>query len=168
MIQAFPKFHDAKDPHSFVVSGNGINIGVFTDIGAPCKHVIEHFKQCHAAFLEANYDEDMLQNGRYPPHLKQRISGNEGHLSNKQALELFIAHRPAYMSHVLLSHLSKENNIPELAHELFSRHAGSTNVVVASRYKETDVYHINGIVKPLTAKKKRTFAPVNVEQISLF
>ena len=104
-ITAFPKFHDASDPYSFIVSCGGVRVGVFTDIGHPCEHVVRNFKECHAAFLEANYDEDMLQNGRYPYHLKKRISGERGHLSNRQALELFKSHRPAFMSHLLLSHL---------------------------------------------------------------
>ena len=56
-ITAFPKFHDASDPFSFTVACKEIKVGVFTDIGAPCEHVIRHFSQCHAAFLEANYDE---------------------------------------------------------------------------------------------------------------
>src|SRR6185312_378880 len=60
-VHPFPKFHDASDPHSFVIEGNGITIGVFTDIGTPCAHLIDHFTQCHAAFLEANYDEVMLE-----------------------------------------------------------------------------------------------------------
>ena len=82
VIKAFPKFHDAADPHSFIVSANGVNIGVFTDIGNCCDHVVTHFKQCHAAFLEANYCEDMLMNGNYPYILKRRISSDNGHLSN--------------------------------------------------------------------------------------
>lgn len=152
-ITAFPKLHDAADPHSFLVSGNGITIGVFTDIGSSCKHVIAHFRQCHAAFLETNYDEDMLENGRYPPHLKKRISGDYGHLSNRQAFELFQAHRPEFMSHVLLSHLSKENNKPELALDLFTNHAGKTKIIVASRYKETDLFTIVGKTSGNTFKK---------------
>lgn len=144
IITAFPKFHDAMDPYSFTVSCNGIKVGVFTDIGLPCEHVVRHFSQCHAAFLESNYDEDMLQNGRYPYYLKKRISGEKGHLSNKQALELFKAHRPSFMSHLLLSHLSKENNSPEIVQELFNAHADGIKVIVASRYKETEVFCIEG------------------------
>ena len=142
IVIAFPKLHDASDPCSFIVSCNGIRVGVFTDIGAPCEHVIRNFRQCHAAFLEANYDEDMLVNGRYPYHLKKRISGGKGHLSNRQALELFKAHRPSYMSYLLLSHLSKENNCPNLVQKLFDLHAGDTRIVVASRFVETAVYRI--------------------------
>ncbi|MXV14883.1 MBL fold metallo-hydrolase [Hufsiella ginkgonis] len=142
LITAFPKFHDASEPHSFVVSSNGITIGVFTDIGAACEHLVLHFKQCHAAFLEANYDEEMLEKGRYPYHLKARIRGGKGHLSNRQALELFLAHKPAHMTHLLLAHLSKDNNCPGLVHELFTRHANGTKITVASRYEETPVLRI--------------------------
>jgi phosphoribosyl 1,2-cyclic phosphodiesterase len=93
-VTAFPKYHDAADPHSFILTSNGINIGVFTDIGVPCQQVIKYFSQCHAAFLETNYDEDMLENGRYPHFLKNRIRNGNGHLSNKQALEIFTRYRP--------------------------------------------------------------------------
>ncbi|GAA4452291.1 MBL fold metallo-hydrolase [Nibrella saemangeumensis] len=141
-ITAFPKQHDASDPHSFLITYQDTRVGVFTDIGIACDNVIDHFRQCHAAFLEANYDEDLLEHGRYPYFLKQRIRGGQGHLSNQQALELFKTHRPAYMSHVLLSHLSKDNNCPQVAMDLFKAHTSGTKVVVASRFQETPVYMI--------------------------
>ncbi|QJD97049.1 MBL fold metallo-hydrolase [Mucilaginibacter robiniae] len=166
-VTAFPKFHDAAEPHSFVVSCQEVKVGVFTDIGAPCEHLIKHFKQCHAAFLEANYDEQMLAQGNYPYHLKRRISGGHGHLSNLQALELFVTHRPLFMSHLLLSHLSRDNNDPAVAHELFSRHAGGTEIIVASRYEETPVYHIRNLVSANRATPATLFtAPTT--QFSLF
>lgn len=146
-VTAFPKQHDAADPHSFLVSFGGINVGVFTDIGTPCTHVIEHFKQCHAAFLEANYDDDLLALGRYPYFLKQRISGDTGHLSNQQALDLFLTHRPTYMSHLLLAHLSRDNNSPQVVADLFTPHLAHTQLVVASRYAETAVYQVGGLAE---------------------
>lgn len=161
IINPFPKKHDAADPHSFTIRYQDITIGVFTDIGAPCDHVIAHFKQCHAAFLETNYDDVMLEQGRYPYHLKKRISGNEGHLSNKQALDLFLQHRSDFMSHVLLSHLSKDNNNPHLVMDLFYEHAGMTTIVHASRYEETGVYRISG-------KHEMTTTATKLGQMSLF
>jgi phosphoribosyl 1,2-cyclic phosphodiesterase len=140
----FAKRHDAADPFSFLVSGNGVRIGVMTDIGSVCDNTVTYFRQCNAAFLEANYDTEMLMTGRYPYHLKKRISEGHGHLSNLQALELFKAHRSPSLNLVLLSHLSKENNDPQLVHDLFTEHAERTKVVVASRYQETPVYHITG------------------------
>jgi phosphoribosyl 1,2-cyclic phosphodiesterase len=142
IITPFIKNHDAVDPHSFIISYAGVHVGVFTDIGIVCPQVLHHFKQCHAVFLEANYDENMLENGKYPLHLKNRIRGGEGHLSNRQALELFTAHRPPFMSHLILSHLSKENNSPKLVKEMFDAHAGHTKIIIASRYEATTVYSI--------------------------
>ncbi|MCX6305798.1 MAG: MBL fold metallo-hydrolase [Bacteroidetes bacterium] len=139
-VNPFPKQHDAAEPHSFTVSGNGVTVGIFTDIGIVCEHVAQHLSQCHAAFLEANYDEQMLENGGYPYYLKQRIRGMEGHLSNTQALDLFTTHRPQHMQLLVLSHLSAENNHPGLVHELFSRHANGIKIAVASRHVETEVF----------------------------
>jgi phosphoribosyl 1,2-cyclic phosphodiesterase len=165
-ITAFPKFHDATDPYSFIVSCNKVKVGIFTDIGVACKDVIKHFKQCHAAFLESNYDEHMLMQGSYPVHLKNRIRDGKGHLSNIQALELFRDHRPRFMSHLLLSHLSHNNNTPELVYNLFSQYAGNTEIIIASRHKETAVYYITDSTKSLAIKKNT--AKEKPLQLSLF
>jgi phosphoribosyl 1,2-cyclic phosphodiesterase len=146
-VNAFPKHHDASEPHSFTINGNGITVGVFTDIGTACEHVVHHLSQCHAAFLEANYDEMMLEKGNYPVYLKRRIRSDEGHLSNFQALELFTTHRPPFMSLLVLSHLSAYNNSPQLVHDLFSKHSNGTRIVVASRYEETEVFCIDNPVR---------------------
>lgn len=142
VVTPFTKYHDACDPHSFIISGGSVRVGVFTDIGKACTRVISRFKQCHAAFLEANYDIEMLDQGNYPYHLKRRIKGGNGHLSNEQALEIFLQHRPPYMSHLLLAHLSKNNNCPDKVYSLFSRHCGKVHVAVASRYEESAVFVI--------------------------
>ncbi len=166
-ITAFQKKHDACDPHSFVVSAAKTNIGVFTDIGAPCEQLIHYFKQCHAAFLETNYDEDMLEKGRYPWVLKNRIRGGEGHLSNRQALDLYKNHRPAFMSHLLLSHLSKENNSPELVRSLFSACPTETRIIIASRYCESEIYEIPSFVSSILTIRPRIKTP-GKQQLSLF
>lgn len=140
-VLGFPKLHDASDPHSFTVSCREVKIGVFTDIGSVCENVMQHFSQCHAAFLEANYDDEMLERGSYPYHLKARIRGGYGHLSNKQALEIFLE-KGTHMSHLLLSHLSRDNNNPELVLRLFKRSMVNTEIVVASRDMESAIYSI--------------------------
>jgi phosphoribosyl 1,2-cyclic phosphodiesterase len=138
----FPKLHDAADPFSYVVKNDDICIGVMTDIGSMCDNVIRYFKECHAVFLEANYDVTMLETGHYPPALKRRISSDKGHLSNDQALELFTSHRSSFLSHLFLSHLSKENNDPQTAADAFKKYCGDTTIVVASRFKETPLFYI--------------------------
>jgi phosphoribosyl 1,2-cyclic phosphodiesterase len=167
LITAFAKFHDAGDPHSFIVSDGKVNIGVFTDIGYACDEVVRYFKQCHAVFLEANYDPDMLNNSGYPYYLKQRITGGKGHLSNFQALELFRQHRPIFLSHLLLSHLSGNNNCPDLVNELFNRHAGNTKIIVATRFRETEVYFITR-EKEVEVRIDRSINYRIPEQLSLF
>ena len=173
-VTAFPKIHDAADPHSFIVTGNGVTVGVFTDIGAACNNVTTHFNQCHAAFLEANYDEHLLDGGSYPIFLKNRIRGGQGHLSNRQALEIFTTHRSPLMTHLLLAHLSKDNNSPELVEALFKKYAAGINIIIASRYQQTPLYTIqlsaipDGIQKDTATKKMRSSQLLPVLQLSLF
>ena len=143
-VTPFLKIHDAFDPHSFMISCDDINVGVFTDLGDVCESLSFYFGQCHAAFLEANYDDMMLDQGRYPYFLKNRIRGGKGHLSNAKALDLFRRLKPSHMSHLVLSHLSKDNNCPLLVHELFTRHSDGVEIIVASRYQETKIYRVGG------------------------
>lgn len=166
-IVPFIKSHDANDPHSFIVSNNTVHVGVITDIGYACRHVIKHFKLCDAVFLESNYCEQMLENGSYPLHLKKRISSKKGHLSNDQALELFLKHKPENLQLLILSHLSQNNNHPEIVNTLFTQHAGGVKVIVASRHKETELFNIERDQIPRSA---RTFKKPkeNKAQLSLF
>lgn len=164
-VTPFTKYHDAIDPHSFIISNEGITVGVFTDIGKACTEVTRYFKQCHAVFLEANYDETMLENGKYPVHLKNRIRGGLGHLSNKQAFDLFTEHRSPALSHLLLAHLSKENNSPELVMQLFTQQANDTKVIVASRFQATEVFTITGDPAFRQDSKRESARPL---QLGLF
>jgi phosphoribosyl 1,2-cyclic phosphodiesterase len=151
-VKAFPKQHDAADPHSFTVTGNGITVGVFTDIGSVCEELIHHFSKCHAAFLEANYDETMLEEGRYPYFLKRRIRGGKGHLSNVQALGLFNSYRAPFLELLVLSHLSAQNNHPQIVTGLFAPHANGTCVAIASRFNESEVFSMHQEIQPATGQ----------------
>lgn len=164
-VKAFSKLHDACDPYSFTVQQNDVCIGIFTDIGKACQQVIYHFRQCNAAFLEANYDAEMLAAGRYPIFLKRRISSGNGHLSNTAALELFCSHRSGRLTHLILSHLSANNNCPELVEKIFNQHASETKIIVASRYHETEVYCIQP--SQLTDAEKIYYTQTAV-QLSMF
>ena len=143
-VLAFPKSHDASEPHSFIISSYGLTAGVFTDIGNACDQVKLHLGLCHAAFLESNYDEGMLNRGPYPLYLKRRIRGEKGHLSNDQALELFNNYRASWMQLLILAHLSAENNDPRLVSDLFRRNACGVQIEVASRHEETAVFRVDG------------------------
>lgn len=159
LITAFRKYHDAIDPHSFVISSNNVQIGVFTDIGVCCGEVKRYFAQCDAVFLESNYCDDMLEKGRYPYHLKRRIKGGNGHLSNAEALELFCQYRTQRLKYLILSHLSNNNNDTELVSRIFNEKAGDTNIIVASRYQETEVFRIDPVAGTLTTQTTATITP---------
>lgn len=121
-VHTFGKPHDVFEPCSFRFEANGVSIGVFTDIGAPCPELAEQLALCHLAFFESNYDEAMLWAGSYTPQLKRRITGGRGHLSNAQAATI-VAQLPddAPLHTLLLAHLSGENNTPDLALDAFHR-----------------------------------------------
>lgn len=166
-ITSFKKNHDAADAHSFMISGYGINVGVITDIGFACKKVIKYFGQCHAVFLESNYCDKMLANGNYPYYLQERISSDVGHLSNAQAVELFKHYRSEHLQLLILSHLSKNNNKPELVENLFTPHAGATKIIVASRYEASPVYRVESNLTFVLQKQKRKQVK-HESQLSLF
>ena len=165
-IDPFPIIHDANDPHGFSIRSEEVTVGVFTDLGVVNDHIVQQFERCNAAFLESNYDEEMLEKGSYPQALKDRIRGGSGHLSNHQALRLVMEHKPPFMTHLFLSHLSHNNNTMEIVQELFARIAGQTEIVIASRHKETAVYHIKPAPNLLTTQER--LYQSQPEQLSLF
>jgi phosphoribosyl 1,2-cyclic phosphodiesterase len=142
VVSPFLKSHDAAEPCSFSVSSECWNVAVMTDIGLTCSNVISHIKDADAIFLESNYDDDMLKNGSYPLFLKARISSDKGHLSNTQAGLIALEHASPRLKHVFLSHISENNNTPELAFHTFNnlispRKDLKPELSVASRYKES-------------------------------
>jgi len=141
-IHPFLKNHDAAEPCSFRIEHDDWNIGVFTDIGEPCDRVKHHFKKCHAVFLETNYDEKMLWNGPYPYMLKRRVASSFGHLSNDQAFDLVREHAGPELTHVFLSHLSGENNSPELAEARFQNLTNRFSVKLTSRTAHSCLFRL--------------------------
>ena len=139
------KNHDAAEPTSFRVAHEETSVGVFTDIGSPCENVIHHLNQCHALFLETNYDQQMLKEGPYPIYLKARIESAVGHLSNIQAYQLLKEHAHASLQCVFLSHLSKENNRPELALNEFKQLEGRFLIKVTDRYAASELYTLQNV-----------------------
>ena len=142
IVHPFLKNHDATEPCSFRIESEGNQIGVMTDIGSPCENVTSHLNLCHALFLETNYDKKMLMEGSYPWYLKQRIASDHGHLSNDQAFELLKNHAGEQLKMVLLSHLSAENNRPEIAGERFRELERKYDIVITSRHAPGEVFRL--------------------------
>lgn len=109
--------HDAAEPVAYRIYYGRKKIAIVTDLGNYNDYTVESLKGMDAVLLEANHDINMLQVGPYPYYLKQRILGDRGHLSNERAGQLLCKILHDNMQAVVLGHLSKENNLPELAYE---------------------------------------------------
>jgi len=114
-VRPFPVPHDAREPVQFVVSDGAVRLGVLTDTGQPTPHIAQSLSGVEALVLECNHDLEMLLNGPYPAHLKNRIAGRLGHLANAASAELVRAMDCSRLQHLIAAHLSQTNNTPELA-----------------------------------------------------
>ncbi len=109
--------HDAAEPVAYRISYGSKKVGICTDLGIYNDYTVECLKGMDAVLLEANHDVNMLQVGPYPYYLKQRILGDRGHLSNENSGRLLSRILHDKLQAIILGHLSKENNLPELAYE---------------------------------------------------
>ena len=107
--------HDSADPLGFAIERDGIKIGIVLDLGYLSNLVIERLKGCSAIILESNHDVQMLKVGPYPWALKQRVMSRRGHLSNDSVAQFLANDFDGCAALVVLAHLSKNNNLPELA-----------------------------------------------------
>jgi phosphoribosyl 1,2-cyclic phosphodiesterase len=116
-IEPFSISHDACDPAGMTLAYRNKKIGIATDMGVITHLVRQHLKECAVLYLESNHDPDMLMNGSYPWVLKQRIKGRTGHLSNMDTRDFVRDLTRENLKHVILAHLSEENNTPQKAYE---------------------------------------------------
>jgi phosphoribosyl 1,2-cyclic phosphodiesterase len=116
-IEPFSTSHDAADPVCYTMQADGRKLGIATDLGMYDDYIVSKLDSSDLLMVEANHDVNMLMVGRYPYFLKQRILGIRGHLSNEASAELISRLAGIRLKHVLLAHLSKENNYEELAYE---------------------------------------------------
>lgn len=116
-IEAFAVNHDAPETIGFLISAGGKKIALVTDLGHICQTAASYIKDANLLVIESNYDEQMLETGRYPYFLKERIRSENGHLGNLQTSAFLADNFNDSISHICLAHLSKNNNTPEKAIE---------------------------------------------------
>ncbi len=107
--------HDAAEPFVFTATAGGVKLGIVTDLGYIPPQVAHRLVGCQALILEANHDGDMLRAGPYPWELKQRVAGRLGHLSNDEMARFLREDFDGNAAHIVLAHLSRQNNHPALA-----------------------------------------------------
>lgn len=142
-VETVPTPHDCADGVAFVVDDGRRRLGILTDLGHPFAALREVLPTLDAVLLESNYDRDLLEGGPYPPHLKARIRGPHGHLSNDEAAELLSPVAGQRLKWACLAHLSEHNNEPRLAvrtHQArFGRHLP---LYVASQRASSQVFEL--------------------------
>lgn len=118
-ITAFPKSHKALDPVSFSINSSDKHLSIITDAGYPCENIITNVENSNFLCIESNYDEKMLEESRYPWHVKRWIGSNEGHMSNLQSASCVLEHSKSKLKNLMLCHISQNNNTPEKALETY-------------------------------------------------
>lgn len=116
-VEPFQISHDAVNPVCYTFSAEGHKIGMATDLGVYNDYILSKLADSEILLMEANHDENMLLAGAYPYHLKQRILGERGHLSNENSARLLGSILHEKLRYITLAHLSKENNFEDLAYE---------------------------------------------------
>jgi phosphoribosyl 1,2-cyclic phosphodiesterase len=147
MIEPFPTTHDACDPVGFTIESREGRFGFATDFGIVTRLLMEKLKGCRALIIESNHDEEMLQNGPYPWHLKQRIRSRHGHISNNESSQLLSELLHEGLEGVFLAHLSEVNNDPRLAKDAATRLLAGQNVCgprlfVGDQYRPSELLTI--------------------------
>lgn len=119
-IKSFLVPHDASSNSGYYITDGITSLCLMTDIGHITEELRLHVSTAEHIIVEANYDTQMLETGRYPQFLKQRIRSGYGHLSNSQTAEFLYQCLTPATRNVFLCHLSEENNMPEKAHNAIS------------------------------------------------
>ena len=148
-VQTFPVPHDAVDPVGFVLRNGEGALGFLTDLGHATKLVYERVRGVQTLVIETNHDEKMLQEDkRRPWAVKQRIMSRHGHLSNAAAANVVAELLGNGLERVILGHLSRDCNSPEVAlatvRSKVSESGGRVEVYCASQTEISSCYHING------------------------
>ena len=148
-VSTFPVPHDAVEPLGMVVRCGGAELGIVSDVGHVTGVMREKLRDLDALFIEANYDEALLdEDTKRPWSIKQRISAKHGHLSNRQTAELLREVAGARLQRVLLGHLSDDCNSPALAVEAAlgalgdCELVGDVPVICAGRAEPTPLFEI--------------------------
>ena len=148
-INSFSTSHDAMDSCGFTIESEDKKISIATDLGEMTKDVMNNLKNSRFLLLESNYEPELLKCCSYPYHLKRRIAGERGHLSNNDAGKTISKLVEYGLENVMLGHLSKESNFPELAqktviNEMLQRGIKESDIElgVASRIEPSKVINI--------------------------
>ncbi len=129
-IESFEVPHDGTDNVGYFITAGDKHFAFLTDLGEITPMAAKYICRANYLVLEANYDDEMLRMGPYPPYLKARIKSRTGHLSNAAAAQFLADHFTEHLRYIWLCHLSKDNNHPELAYKTVELKLHERGIVV--------------------------------------
>ncbi len=141
-ITAFPVPHDSTENVGYFIEFGNQKLMIATDVGKITDDIKHYMVQANHLVIESNYDEEMLTTGRYPYHLKQRITNGTGHLSNQQTADFLAENFSPKLKNIWLCHLSGDNNYPQLAYDTVAHELVRKGVKVGKEVA-LSVFHRN-------------------------
>jgi phosphoribosyl 1,2-cyclic phosphodiesterase len=143
-IKPIPVPHDALEPVQFIFSNNINRLGILTDVGSITPYIEQQYSGCDGLLVEANHDLELLNSGAYPGFLKNRVSGEWGHLNNNQTAALISVIDQACIKQLVIGHISQTNNNKAVVRETIEKvYQGSAKVIYADQEEGFDWLYLS-------------------------
>jgi len=145
-VDTFTIPHDSSDPVGFCIEGDGVRVGIVTDLGYMPDSIRFHLRGAEFLLLESNHDLEMLKVGPYPWSVKQRVMGRNGHLSNDMVCDFILEGLDGRLKTLVLGHLSEHNNHPAIVHmsamQALGHRSLSPNLVISEPRIQSEVFTV--------------------------
>jgi phosphoribosyl 1,2-cyclic phosphodiesterase len=143
-IKPIPVPHDALEPVQFIFTNNINRLGILTDVGSITPYIEQQYSGCDGLLVEANHDLELLNSGAYPRFLKNRVSGQLGHLNNNQTAALISVIDQACIKQLVIGHISQTNNNKAVVRETIEKvYQGSAKVIYADQEEGFDWLYLS-------------------------
>jgi phosphoribosyl 1,2-cyclic phosphodiesterase len=143
-IKPIPVPHDALEPVQFIFSNNINRHGILTDVGSITPYIEQQYSGCDGLLVEANHDLELLNSGAYPRFLKNRVSGEWGHLNNNQTAALISVIDQACIKQLVIGHISQTNNDKSVVRQTIEKvYQGSAKVIYADQEEGFDWLYLS-------------------------
>lgn len=143
-VEPIPVPHDAKEPVQFILSNTTHRLGILTDVGCITPYIEQQYTGCDGLFIEANHDLQLLEAGRYPRFLKDRVGSQWGHLNNTQTASLISVIDHGGIQQLVIGHISQSNNnIDRVKQAIENVYHGSAEVIYADQDEGFDWLYLS-------------------------
>lgn len=141
-IEIIKTSHDASDSNGYIFKSNNKTVSYITDTGYINRKYKEKLSNKNLYIMESNHDIKMLQDGKYPYHLKQRVLSDKGHLSNEMCSKYLKEYIGKDTQKIILIHLSHENNTEEIAIKTLKENIEFKDVIISKQDESTELIEV--------------------------